>query len=101
MKALRVQYTVKSEFVDQNKKNIQTVMDDLRSDPIENLMYSSFYLGEGKFMHLNVSNDPEANKKLSDRNSFTSFRVALEESQPIAPPKSEDLELVGSNIELI
>lgn len=60
MKAVRVQYTVQEGFVEQNKSNIAAVMQDLRDNPIDGMNYSSYYLGEGKFMHLNVMANPEA-----------------------------------------
>lgn len=97
MKAVRVQYTVKTEYVKQNKANIQLVMDDLHQNPIEGMNYSSYYLGEGAFMHVNISKDSETMSKLNERKSFIEFRMALKNSQPTALPKSEDLELVGSN----
>ena len=41
MKAVKVQYVVKPEYVNQNKANIKMVMDKLKSDPIEGMLYSS------------------------------------------------------------
>ena len=37
MKAVKVQYTVRTEYVNQNKANIRKVMDKLKSNPIEGL----------------------------------------------------------------
>jgi hypothetical protein len=47
MKAVKIRYTVKPEFVAQNKANIQKVMNRLKSDPIPGMFYSSFTLEDG------------------------------------------------------
>ena len=99
MKAVRVQYTVKPEYVETNKANVRAVMDDLRGKPIDGMNYSTFYLGEGRFMHLNVCKDQETLSQLGQRDSFKNFREGLKASGPESPPKSEDLEFVGSNID--
>lgn len=101
MKAVRVQYTVKEEYVEQNKVNIRAVMNDLRENPISGMSYSTYYLGEGRFMHLNVMSDPNAGGQLNERQAFTDFRMALKGSGPLSPPNQEDLEVVGSNLELV
>lgn len=101
IKSVRVQYQVIESYVEQNKANIKLVMEDLRSNPIEGMAYASYYLGEGKFMHLNHVNNEQANPELAAREIFNKFRAALKESGPIAPPKSEYLELVGSNVDIL
>jgi hypothetical protein len=101
MKAIRVQYTVQEKYIDQNKKNIKDVMDDLRANPITGLHYSSYYLGKGKFMHVNVQSSDEVGSEFSKREKFISFRTALKASAPSKAPKSKDLELVGSSAELV
>ena len=58
MEAIKVQYTVRPEFVEENKANIQRVMDRLRADPIEGIRYASFTLDDGNtFVHLNFFNN--------------------------------------------
>ena len=101
MKIIRVQYTVKENYVDQNKTNIKAVMDDLRATPIEGMHYSSYYLGDGKFMHFSRSKDAETAAQLNNRELFNKFRTELKASGPIESPKAEDLELVGSNSDVI
>lgn len=101
MKAVRVQYTVKPEYVEQNKANVQGVMDDLRNNPIEGMRYSTFYLGEGSFMHLNVCNDQETMSLLGERDSFKHFRSGLKASGPVSPPKAEPMNYVGSSYDIL
>ncbi len=101
MKAVRVQYIVNEDYVDTNKANVQAVMDDLRANPIEGMNYSTYYLGEGRFMHLSVSSNPESGKLLSERESFAHFRSSLQQSSPVEPPKAEDMDLVASSQDLV
>ena len=60
MKAVKVQYTVKPEYLDQNKRNIEKVMKAIRSNPIDGMNYSSFILDDGfTFVHINMARDQE------------------------------------------
>ncbi len=101
MKAVKVQYKVKPEYVNQNKVNIRKVMDKLKADPIEGMMYSSYTLEDGQsFVHINIARDEETMNKLNEVQEFNDFRKALKESNPIDPPKSIKLELVAAGFEL-
>ena len=101
MKAVKVQYVVKPEYVNQNKANIKKVMDKLKSDPIEGMLYSSFTLDDGQtFVHINICKDEETMNKLNDVQEFGEFRKALKESGPIEPPQSTNLEPVAAGFEL-
>ena len=100
MKAVKVSYVVKPEFVEQNKANIQKVMDWLKANPIEGMMYSSYILDDGQtFVHFNVARD-EAFSKLEDVKLFNDFRKALKESNPISSPKSESLNFIAAGFEI-
>ncbi len=96
MKAIKVQYTTKPEYVETNKKNIKAVMDELERNPIAGMWYKAFLLEDGQtFMHLNISKDEETMSKLNDVEQFTNFRKELKASQPPSPPKSEKLTLIS------
>ena len=86
MKAVKVQYTVKSDFVDQNKANIRKVIEALRSKPIHGMLYCSL--------------DEETLSKISDVKEFGELRAALEASGPVSPPTSENLNLVDAGFVL-
>jgi len=100
MKIVKVEYQVKPDFVETNKQNILKVMDALKAKNITHFRYSSYYLGEGKFMHYNVTNG-ENFPELNELQEFKDFLAALKNSQPITPPKPIGMELVGSNMDLI
>ena len=97
MKAVKVQYTVKEEFAETNKKNIGQVMSDLRKLNNPGIKYSSYVLNDGKtFVHLGIYSDEEAMSVATNLDSFKKFQTELKESQPEVPPKADDLNLVAS-----
>ena len=98
MKGIIVQYTVKEEFVETNKANIQQVMADLREINNPDIKYSSFLRQDGKsFVHFVLRLNDEAQKTVSELPSFQEFQRQLKESGPEVPPSAEDLSLVGSS----
>ena len=100
MKAVRVQYRVQEDYVTQNMANIKAVMTELNNNQIEGVSYSSYYLGNGNFMHLNICKDEQSLASFNTIESFIEFRKQLKASEPVNPPKSEDIELVGANFDL-
>lgn len=101
MKAVKVQYTVKPEYVESNKANIQKVMTHLKAHPISGMQYASFLLDDGQtFVHINMAEDQETLNKLQEVEAFNEFRSALKASEPISPPTSESLNLVAAGFEL-
>ena len=100
MKITRVQYTVKDEYVETNKKNIAQVMSDVRQLANPGIKYSSYQLEDQKtFMHFAIFPDEETSQILSNLESFNKFRSELKESQPESPPKAESLSMVGSTFD--
>ena len=101
MKAVKVQYTVKSEYADTNKRNIRKVMADLREIANPGIRYSSFVLDDGKsFVHIGVYSDQAALDVLNNLPSFQFFRDQLKASGPEVPPKADDLNLVDTSYEI-
>lgn len=101
MEAVKVQYTVKEDYVNTNKRNIERVMSELKSLNNPGIKYSSFLLDDGKtFVHVGMYADAESKAIVGDLDSFKKFRTELQESQPEVPPKAEDLNLVASAYEI-
>ena len=97
MKVFRVQYTVRSDFVEENKKNTEAVMRELRTLNKEDLRYAQYLHEDGKtFMHLVHYNTAEAENVLTALQSFKHFRARLD-GQLEVPPKSEAFQLVQSS----
>ncbi len=101
MKAVQVRYTVKSDYVEQNKANIRKVMDALVANPIEGMLYSTYTVDGGEtFVHINIARDGETLSKLNDVQEFKDFRMALKASGPISPPNQTELIPVAAGFEL-
>ena len=97
MEAVKVQYTVREEYVATNKKNIEQVMAELRTLNNPGIKYSSFSLDDGKtFVHFGMYADAESKSIVGELESFKKFRQQLKESQPEVLPNAEDLSLVAS-----
>ena len=102
MMITKIQYTVKPEFVETNKQNIQAVMEELKSLGNNNIRYSSYIFEDGKtFMHFVVAKDEETNKILTGLEVFKKFQTELKASGPEVPPKVDHLNLVGSSFEIL
>lgn len=101
MEAVKVQYTVRAEYADTNRSNIEQVMSELRSLNNPDIKYSAFMLADGKtFVHFGLYADAEAKSVVGELDSFKKFRQGLQESQPEIPPQSDDLNLVASAYEI-
>ncbi|WP_411030133.1 hypothetical protein [Spongiimicrobium sp. 3-5] len=102
MEAVKVQYTVKPGYVEENKRNINKVMDALMANPIPGMLYSSYTDTDdpNTFVHINMAKDGETMARLNDVKEFGEFRSALKASGPVSPPKQTKLNLVGSGFKL-
>ena len=96
MKVTRVQYTVRSDYAEQNKKNIDAVMRELRALANNDVRYAVYLHSDGKtFMHLAQQNTAEAEKLPTSLQSFKRFQTQLKDNLEIAP-KVETFGLVDS-----
>ncbi|HWZ03365.1 MAG TPA: hypothetical protein VNX40_07100 [Mucilaginibacter sp.] len=98
MKIVRVTYTAKAEYAEQNQLNIQTVMSDLQKICHPGIFYHACLGADGKtFTHTAFFDEEEHEKVLFALSSFQSFQQQLKASGPEMPPKQELLTLVGSS----
>ena len=101
MKAVRVQYTVQRDFAEQNKSNIQKVMNAIRANPVPGMQYASFVLADGvTFVHINMASDSDTMDELNKVKEFQDFQAALKASDPISPPDVQPLNLVAAGFDL-
>jgi len=101
MKAVKVQYTVKAEYADTNKRNIRKVMADLQEIANPGIKYSAFLLDDEKtFVHIGIYSDQAALDVVNNLPSFQFFRDQLKTSGPEAPPQGDDLNLVDSSYDI-
>ena len=101
MKIVRVTYTTKAEYVEQNQNNIKTVMADLKKLNHAGINYNSCLSPDGKtFTHLAFFKADEDEKTLIELPSFKVFQQQLRASGLESPPKQELLSLVGSSTDI-
>jgi hypothetical protein len=101
MKIVRVTYTTKPEYAEQNQNNIQKVMSDLQAIGNLGINYNCCLGADGKsFTHTAFFNNDENEKVLLTLPSFIQFQQELKASGPETPPKQELLSLVGSSINI-
>ncbi|HWY12745.1 MAG TPA: hypothetical protein VN026_15535 [Bacteroidia bacterium] len=98
MKIVRVTYTTRSEYTEQNQANIKNVMNDLQKLNNTGINYNACIGSDGKtFTHTAFFNQEENEKILFGLPSFKHFQEQLKASGPESSPKQELLSLVGSS----
>jgi len=99
MKTVKVEYTVRDDYVETNKQNINAVMAELRSLGDKGVQYSAFLKDDGKtFVHFAMSRDEEASQVVPNLESFKVFREQLQTGAE-TPPVQEELDLVDSSLD--
>ena len=99
MKIVKVTYTTKAEYAEQNKTNIKAVMNDLQQLNHPGINYNTCVCADDKtFIHTAFFKSDDDQKILFDLPSFKYFQEQLKASGPEAPPKQELLTLVGSSV---
>ena len=98
MEIVRVTYTTRTEFAEQNKVNIRQVMADLQSLNTPGILYTSCLADDGKsFMYTAFFHSPVDHQTLNDLPSFQYFQRALKAAGLESPPKQDLLTLIGAS----
>ena len=98
MKIVKVIYTTKSEYAEQNQNNIKNVMTDLQKANHPGINYNACMGADGKtFIHTAFFKSDEDHKLLNELPSFKHFQEQLKSGGLEVPPKQELLTLVASS----
>lgn len=98
MRIVKVTYTAKPEYVEQNKANIRQVMNDLKKINNPDIRYDALIGEDGQsFTHFTFFKSDEAQQVLNNLESFKYFGSQLKANGLDNPPKVENLTLVGSS----
>jgi hypothetical protein len=101
MKIVKVTYTAKPDFVEQNQNNIKKVMADLQAMDSSGINYNSCLSDDGKtFIHTAFFKSDEDHQLLNDLPSFKYFQEQLKLNGFEVPPKQEWLSLVASSVDI-
>jgi hypothetical protein len=86
MKVLRVQYTVRDGYAEQNKRNVAAVMQELREQGRDDIKYAVYLHEDGRtFMHFIHFNSAEAEQVVERLAAFARFRDELRPNLEAAP----------------
>ena len=98
MKTVKVTYTTKAEFAEQNQHNIKNVMTDLQNLNHHGINYNACLAADNKtFIHTAFFKTDEDQKLLNELPSFKHFQEQLKANGLEVPPKQELLSLLGSS----
>jgi hypothetical protein len=101
MKIVKVTYTTKTEYAEQNQGNIKNVMDDLQKLNHPGINYNACLSADGKtFIHTAFFKSDDDQKLLNELPSFKVFQDQLKAGGIEVPPKQELLSLVGSSADV-
>jgi hypothetical protein len=101
MKVTRVAYTVRAEFVEENKRNIAAVMRQLRELGSNDVKYTVYLQQDGRtFMHLVHQRTAEAERYPTSLESFKTFQAQLKPNLEV-PPKVETFTLVETSTPIL
>jgi hypothetical protein len=101
MKIVKVTYTTKAEYSEQNQSNIKQVMSDLQKLNNGGINYNAVLGNDGKtFVHTAFFKTDEDQKALGELSSFKQFQEQLKASGLEVPPKQEILTLVGTSTDI-
>lgn len=102
MITVKVTYTVKAEFVAQNKANISRFLDDFKKLDTATFRYSIFLQKDGiTFVHISSYKNEEVQKRILETPSFKAFQKERDESGLGNTHQLEVLEFVGASSELL
>jgi hypothetical protein len=100
MRAVKVEYTVKPEYVNTNKANIKKVMEELRSMGDVGILYSTYIKEDGvSFVHFSIHKNEE--NIIPSLTAFKAFATQLKAEGLVGDaPKSLKLEMVAKSFDL-
>ena len=101
MISVKVTYTVKPHFVEQNKANIRTFLEDFKKLNPSDFKYEVFVCDDGiTFLHLSSYKSEAIQSQVLNVSSFKNFQKERDESGLNDSHKFELLEHIGSSFNI-
>lgn len=102
MISVKVSYTVKPMFVEQNKKNINVFLADFKKISDANFFYNVFLEEDGvTFLHVSMYENEAVQQRILNEPSFLKFQFERDESGLDNSHQVKTLTLLGSSLRLI
>lgn len=101
MISVKVSYTVKPDFVAQNKKNISAFLADFKKSTL-NFLYNVYLQEDGvTFLHVSMYENEDIQQQILTMPAFVSFQQERDQSGLTVEPTIERMELIGSSLRLL
>lgn len=102
MISVKVSYTVKPEFVAQNKRNISIFLADFKKLVNTNFLYNVYLQEDGiTFLHVSMYENEEVQNEILNLDSFLEFQQQRDESGLLNLPQIENITLIGSSLRTV
>ena len=102
MISVKVSYTVKPAFVEQNKQNISTFLSDFKKLVNSNFLYNVYLEADGlTFLHISMYENEDVQKEVLQVPSFLKFQKERDESGLNDTHKLETLTFIGSSLSVV
>jgi len=102
MISVKVNYTVKPEFVAQNTQNIGLFLADFKKLLTTNFLYHVYLQEDGvTFLHVSMYENEEIQNEILNVPSFINFQQQRDQSGLVNPPIIEKITLIGSSLRTI
>lgn len=102
MITVKVTYTVKPEFVEANKENINIFLNDFKKLNPSEFRYNVYLEEDGKtFLHFSTYKNEETQKQILNIPSFKSFQEQRDKSGLDNTHKVEILSCIGSSFDVL
>lgn len=102
MISVQVSYTVKPDFVEQNKKNIHNFLSDFKKLVTSNFLYSVYLKEDGlTFVHVSMYENEQVQNQILNVPSFLQFQKERDDSGLNGSHKIENINLIGSSLSLL
>jgi hypothetical protein len=102
MITVKVTYTVKLEFVETNKQNINKFLNDFKKKNSSEFRYNVYLQEDGRtFLHFSTYKNEGIQKQILNIESFKSFQEERDKSGLNNTHKVEILSYVGSSSDLL
>jgi hypothetical protein len=99
MNVIKVEYTVREDYVKTNKENISAVMNELKGLNAGVKYFVSIKEDGKSFVHVAISRDEESRNIIPNLESFKKFQAQLKTGIE-SPPVSVNLEVVNSSFDI-
>ncbi|MFD0941365.1 hypothetical protein [Pedobacter boryungensis] len=102
MVSVKVSYTVKQEFLAQNKQNINVFLADFKKLVDKNFLYNVYLEEDGlTFLHISMYENEEVQHQILNVPSFLQFQKERDDSGLENTPKVEILTSIGSSLRIL